>query len=96
MNVGDVMAEFSAAGITKVNVAEVTPGNGKPNVKLYATEVPSEEYTNGILGIAKRIVTDAANEVSVFHVRDSGKVHLTSQAVKLGKGLSAQSKKRKA
>lgn len=81
MNIGSVMSEFSAAGITDLNVAEIISTNGKPDVRLYAAEVPSEEYTDAILGVAKKIVTDAASEVMAFRVKDSGQVHLSGKPV---------------
>lgn len=81
MNMGNVMSEFLSAGITDLNVAEITSVNGKPDVKLYAAETPSKEYVDAILGVARKIVTDAASEVMAFHVKDSGQVHLSEKQV---------------
>ncbi len=81
MNIGSVMSEFSAAGITDLNVAEIISTNGKPDVRLYAAEVPNEEYTDAILGVARKIVTDVASEVMAFRVKDSGQVHLSGKPV---------------
>ena len=64
VNIGSVMSEFSAAGITDLNVAEIISINGKPDVRLYAAEVPSEEYTDAILGVARKIVTDLSGGLS--------------------------------
>ena len=86
VNIGSVMSEFSAAGITDLNVAEIISINGKPDVRLYAAEVPSEEYTDAILGVARKIVTDAASEVMAFRVKDAGQVHLSGKPVNLKQG----------
>ena len=86
VNIGSVMSEFSAAGITDLNVAEIISINGKPDVRLYAAEVPSEEYTDAILGVARKIVTDAASEVMALRVKESGQVHLSGKPVNLKQG----------
>lgn len=81
MNIGSVMLEFGSAGITDLNVAEIISVNGKPDVRLYATETPSKEYTDAILGVARKIVMDAASEVMAFRVKDSGQVHLSGKPI---------------